>query len=344
MKAFVLILSLALIVTPANAADKTVLLQAGNASAEDYAVALEANHIYSSFIDQWSNREETQSLRRELRRSFADAQQTFLQSAISDMKTQWEAVALFAPKEDWPKKYRQLIQTAHMRRAQLSTSNKETEKWLQTAIAFDPSYEPDRGMFPPPLVLSYNRLRSRVHRRLIRLSPISGFDILLVNGTEYNLNKVSKVFLPESTVRATYLSNRYAPVTRFVKTNDIERLQPERAPFALGTCATPELANAASLDRNASVALLFEKHCLVSAKTDSVDSGQPSLTASIHPEAASIETKFDSKASHSGETPLYKKPWFWVGAVAIAGGIIAASQPRGDSSSTPPPTHAEGFK
>jgi hypothetical protein len=340
---FSLQLLMAQISPAAVASEKTVLVRADSTSASDYLTVIEADHNFESFADYWAQGAENQNLRSELRHAFARAQEKFLQSEMSEMRSEWELVAGYALKSDWSKTYRKLIQTAQMRRAQMSTNDAEAQKWLTDILVLDPTFEPNKSLFPPPLVETYYRLRTHIHRTPINIDAASGFDILLINGVEFNLEKTKKILRPEGTVRATYVSNRYSPVTRILSTRDLNRFRPEKNLFVTGTCATPALSSNSGFDSNAvNVALMFDKNCVISVQAPkpmaASDLNVISQTSIRYSDPVSIESRFDSKANAS---PFYKKPWFWIGATIVAGGLFAVAQAH--QSSSAPATRTEGF-
>lgn len=317
-----------------------ILLQSTRISKTEFSTVLESNREYQSFASYWLERSDETSIRSELKNAFAHAQQVFLQSEISAMKPDWERVYAFAYKSDWPEIYGEMIQIAGMRLAQLSSSTIETEKWLRLVIEFNSRYEPPKELFPPPLIEQYRRIRLRLGTILFHPPPEFGFDKILINGLPYEIANAAPISLPDAMVRITYLSSKYAPISRVINAREIKNLKPTMQTLVSGSCENPELNLALGFDLNINdVGLVYSQNCVTPVKRAVTVGGASSLSRTNN--LADPINAIEVSSSVETHTAFYRKPWFWVGATAVIGAVVFSLQPRGETS--PPPSHTEGF-
>ncbi len=279
-----------------------------------------------------------------LKTEFEKAQVAYLNSEDEAMRTEWLNLASFAYKADWPKPYRAMISIGFLRLAQVSTSADDTKKWLTIAAGFDASYEPDRTLFPPPLVAEYHEIRAAQQKFNVPIQNWKNFELALLNGKAIRLSGRSTLSLPDQTVRLTLLSSVYQPVTRVLPARALIAFQPRRLPWVTGTCQTPlwsELENTqqnlAALFSNSCVAVRGQSQPIFPLSTPTLASG--SLETPAYNQWADPST---AMATPSNSKPFYKSGWFWLGA-AIAAGAIVYSQERNAGAGGAAATHTSGF-
>ncbi len=328
-------------------AEPLVLLQANDLSNEEFKAVLEANPEYQSFTDYWPKRIEVHPMTEELKHSFLHAQQTFLQSEIASMKPEWEKVFSFAYKNDWAMNYREMIQTAGLRVAQLSTSPAETDEWLTYVAQFDENLQPNKSLFPPPLLQRYEKIRHHLPRMTFSFRSDIGFEKVLINGSAHRIVFGRPLTLPQTTVRATFVSSKYLPVTRVLPVHELKLFKPAQQILVGGDCEAPALNLSQGLSVNMNdLGMVYSRKCITPVRRAQTQDSAISLPNknffASNPSSTGIENTYSLNAQDKMAKPaFYKRPWFWVGAVAIAGAIAYSVQQRDNSTSSP--THTEGF-
>lgn len=291
-----------------------------------------------------------------LKADFLTAQKAFLESEIKMIQDQWLKVTQWAFKSDWNDEYRELIHTAYLRLAQSSSNAAESDQWLRIAIQYDDRFQPSTNLYPPPLITRYNQLKKTIPRTLLNLASIKNISLILINGREYAVSKVTRYNIPTAEARVAYLSNSLAPQTRTMSTGDISNYSAKQTYMVAGDCANPKIQNEALLSlKSRQLALVFPNNCIRmiknglllennSTKNDSL-AGKDINTREydhLNTESAYLATQsqWDSRLAQS--KPFYKKPLFWVGASVVVSAIILSQKDKG-SENPSVPTHTEGF-
>ncbi len=288
-----------------------------------------------------------------LRRQFERAQLRYLHAQDPQMHAAWLDLVSFAYKADWPKPYRKMISIGFMRLAQSSISTTETERWLSLAANYDGQYKPDHNLFPPPLVAQFEQIRAESAKLRLPTKHFHGFQWVFVNGTPIRLADKTSINIPDQTVRLTFISSRYRPVTRVLPARVALRFSPQRVPWVSGTCKSP-LWSSYPTSSHVKLAALFADSCVAvrgqtypiyplgspKAKVALTDSPSSSLASNWG--APSITSEIPKLSSNS--VPFYKRGWFWIAAGAVAGAIVYSRYQTSIANSGPPTTtHTSGF-
>jgi hypothetical protein len=325
-----ILLSLGGLVAHAN--PTPILIQSADLPDEDFKAALEANRDQRSFAEAWPDWGVSTDLRRELQNSFARAQRAFLESELQAMHAEWEKVYDFAYKADWSTIDREMIAIAMLRLAQLSPSSEETDRWLRRTLEFDEHFEPKADLFPPPLVERLHSLRKKLAKVSVTWREELGFELVYINGVPHPLRASLPLLLPDATVRATFVSAKFTPVTRVMLARDLSQFRPARNWLVGGTCEKPKihwgpLAEQPPKD----AALVFSGLCLAPLNGAAASLEKPNETPlALAPDLERGKNRV--KADHT---------WLWLG-VGIFLGYAALSGLNHESHSGPPPV-TEGF-
>lgn len=302
---------------------------------KSFAEYASLNNVFES-----ENKNEINEL---LTTAFLKAQETFLKSDLSQMKTDWEEVTSYYLKSDWTATYREMISIAFLRLAQISKSAHDTNIYLNEALSFDESYKPKINMLPPPLLSQYNKLQKRLWKTTLQTKNLMGFDLLFINGRlAANLKKNTKFYVTPGMKRFSLYSSAYKPVSHTLTLEEIRDFKPTRSPLVDESCTAQKLARGIKIEGDHEV--LLPKSCLpenFGIQSHLISKSFNNIEPSINLKSATESLAAADFSSVENSKPFFKKTGFWW-ASAIVGGIALAIE-SSQNESKKSPSRREGF-
>ena len=280
-------------------------------------------------------------LKQNLKTTFLNAQTQFLGSDLEKSYTSWQQVVSYAYKANWAETERHLISVAYFRLAQLSQTPAEQSDWLKQAFAFDDRYKPDYKLIPPPIVSEFNYLKANGPRVSINIEVWQKYDVAVINGVKYNIEKGRKLILSQGTKYLSLLSSTFAPIHKVISTESLDKFDPSSTAFILSDCEKPNsLLLREDLRSKVRLEVISDKKCYAESAEQNLAmvGSQPSQTnfnGTPSIENTSVADKNSGKA-------FYQKPNFWLGTAAALAAVLIIKNNR-DQDNNSPPTHKEGF-
>lgn len=332
-----LLISCLLCVFPSQAFSTSVWVQ--GAKADDMSFRAIVEEKGETAIDQWLARHAPDPAAvKELEGEFVSAQKAFLSGSLSDARKQFDHITKKALAEDWGEPQREIIYFSYLRAAQLANSPDQKEAALNAALRFDVSREPDKAIFPPPLVSQFQALKSKAARFEWHLSSsANGFSIAIVNGKRVSIR--GTVTLVAGPNRVTLLSAKYQPVTRVLEARELAKAEIPRIPWIEGTCDNPQWRmTKETFGPQVHYKAFLNEDCLI----------EPTLSlaemARLSDSPSDKETGFSSlKSISEAKKPskFWQSKWFWIGVAGVASAALVYQQSQNRSEPTRS-TH-EGF-
>ena len=171
-----------------SAFPQTVLLQAPTADRLEYRSALKAKSDSRSPSQTYVTQHPSKPNRRRLVDAFTRAQDAFLNDDQDQARADFRAVVEMAGEEDWQTSDRGLLLHASLRLAQLAPSAREQREWLNRALAFGDDLNPERDLFPPPLMEDLERVRASRPRVTIPEDLAADWPLILIHGQPCRAN------------------------------------------------------------------------------------------------------------------------------------------------------------
>lgn len=305
----------------------TVLVQAPTSATLDYRGALKANPEFSSPTQELLKRRPQAVHRDKLLTIFAEAQQAFLANSKELAKAKFESLAALFTADDWAKTDRQIFLNTFLRLAQLEIESSKQQIWLSQAVLVGDDVEPETGLYPPPLLTNYFRLKTGAPRALIdERWWRDGWTAIMFNGVVCTRQTCAGLPLVADKVRVTWLSDTWLSYSDVLAPTDFAHAKPRKVAWVAGECGDSQLS--AQAESFKKVDVFWSLECQPQSA--------PPETVNLQPTA--VQDELPRLIVKVEERPFYKSKWFWagVGVVGVAALILANS--KKDSESTEPST------
>jgi len=309
---------------------ETVLLQHADVSDVTFQAALQARSSKPgvfSYADYAAQRGFDESLGERLKNDFLEAQKAFLKSEEVSVKSKWSNVTSYAYKTDWPRAYREIIQTAFLRLSQVESDTQKSEVYLNEAAQYDPSFKPDEKIFPPPLLRQFEEVQRNLKTVRLPGSLFQNFDKVLINGVAFTPKNGARL-VPTGLKRVTLYSSKYKTLTRTMESSDLELWLPEAEPLVRGSCSSMKAQVDNEEQKNVQFEVVRPDRCL----TDTLSAGRApwtAITSEGEPQTQNVSNKRGRLIT-------------W-GAVLVGLAFLARSFEKTSSSEGGTGTHREGF-
>ncbi len=312
-----------------------VMIQAPETKNADFLKQVRQNSGAKLFSEWWLKARSTSAEELTLIGDFEQAENLFLNADIKTAKKQYEYIVHRHLKSDWTAKARQAIFNSYFRLASLETDHEDRNRWIEKAIAFDSTLEPDEDLFAPPLRESYQNLKRSSH--LITISTAtwpSSISTILVNGRE--LKKTDSFVVPLAPFRLTVVSESYSPFSQTLKAKDLKEMEFHLEPLVLGNCGAPEWTKSSeSYPKLHQV--IYPNGCVVENSTT------PKIKLSELAARPHEDTPIRIATQAPQPNSIFKSKWFWIGIGVAAGGFLAYQQSQNNQSPAVHPTIKEAY-
>lgn len=290
-------------------AHASVLVQGPGTPDLDYRAALKADPDAISPSGQLLKQRPSAGRREALLAAFASAQKAFLENSKDDSAAKFESVVAMLTADDWAASDRRLFLHAYLRLAQLQPDKQNT--WLGRALAAGEDVRPEPGLFPPPLLRDFAKMREEVpHLRPADDLFGDGWNTVLLNGIPCTREECPGSAAAGEKVRATFLSDVWQSVTVILEPAALAAFRPAKTAWIAGDCANTRFASSFK-DQKGFWGLDCE-----SAPPKAINL-QPLARVDALPR---LDIKDKSPA-------FYKSKWFWGGvALAAVAAVIVNGQ------------------
>jgi hypothetical protein len=308
-------------------ADTAVYIQSAETSdIEFYAEVKSAQG--QTYAQNWLESNKDEKSLYHLKNLFLDAQKKFLKSEAPEQIQMWREIAHLEYKADWPPHYREMIQMAWLRMAQLVKDAKTEESYLLHALSLDSHFNYEVLPLPQSLKNRLHEIKRTLPKVSVSLQNFKGFTHLLVNGSPRNIAD-EKLELPDGTHRFTWVSNQFHSITRTLDAKGLNEIQLERTPMAEGSCKKPNVTIASDL----ALKVVYPLECVAEMKPNAAD-------VKKYSQMPASENLFATKLDIEPK-PFYKESKFWLG-TAIVSGLVLFVQQQNEKDSHQP-THRRGI-
>lgn len=298
-----------------------VVIQAEKTTDLEYERYLLEHPTQKSFVQGQKLRSRNPAAR--LNELLVAAQFEFLNGNLDKAKDNFKSISEMQHEADWEAKDQDTIHFAFLRLAQLEADPRKQKEILQQAIAFHPKAAVNNNLFPPPFVSLYSKQKNATQEHIWQLPKNADlFDTILVNGKSHK-GKTGFLKSVGGIQRVSFLSNKYLPVQFVTEPNNLANLTIQIEALATGPCDSPSLIESLT---DKQIYLYLENDCIGTFRKDWIQ----------QPLAAKTDVLPVSQPTASPRR-FYHSKWFWIGASAIATGLVVThlSQQRYSDQPTP---------
>lgn len=280
-----------------------------------------------------------------LRNAFLQAQSSYLDFDMTKMVQDWKAVTQFANKTHWTDHYREMISIAYLRLAQIAKQPDECEENILRAVQFNPDYQPDNKMFPPPILETYSTMQKNMVRKRVSTKNWSLFEYAYIDGIKYSTQNQATIELAPGLKYITLISSSYAPTSTLIHTDEIENWMPKLETLFTGNCEQISDLKLTNSDlASYQLRILFHNQCVTTWSAQSRPLPKPPASESL-PWPISHSPSIETKTSLQTQNSIWTDKRFWWGtAIAATAFIIYKnSEERKKEEPASAPSHREGF-
>ncbi len=290
---------------------REVVIQSGQTSDIRYQRHLLESPRSQSFIQYYISQKSDWTYR--LLNELKLGQFHFLNGDLEKARKHFKKMADFQHQANWNSKERDGIHYALMRLSQLEGDEKQRQFWLRQAVALEYNKTPDPGLFPPPLIEDYRKLKKKMVQYVWQLPEQADlFDKILINGKKQEGHS-GFIKTVGAVQRIQFLSNRYLPVHYMAHPKQLEKLLVKPVPLAQGSCHRPVLNT--DISPGWKWVYLFGDCVSDSRDTGTLNPVQ-GPNHQIRTRVAVVPEKVAGK-----NTQFYKSKWFWVGLSVVTTGL-----------------------
>lgn len=297
---------------------------------------------------------------RSLATQFERAQKQWLLGSLADARASFESIANRALETSWQMSQIKVIQYSMLRLAQSANNDSDRQSWLRKAALLSPDTEPDREIFPPPLVKESMKIRAQVlaESTSITLSEASiGFTHVLIDGRQFAIKTETAIKLTKGLHHFTFVSSRFAPDTEVMSASAVREFQPSQRALVLGTCHEPSLelnkSDRKLIGEHRELTAIFDDDCSRDFANEAWVNNElsmnlvPKLALSIDSKSAIHDSSSIDLVAHKGLQDPFNEPahqiekpsygWVWLlvaGAVAVYAIQQRNSQPSDPGTTT----------
>lgn len=303
-----------------------------NADAQTYATTHD-KFLLSDYLDATRPGQEND---RQLKQKLERAQRAWLGGEIEQSRGEFRALTEMSLKADWRDGQREVLQMAHLRLAQTSSSGTERESWLDAAARLYGDIPPNAALFPPPLLAEYETSRKRVATATADIDlreAFTDFKYVLIDGRKIELSIETHVRLTPGLHRLTAYSDSHESVTEFLTAAQLRVLRLSPPSLTSGLCRQAKLRDRAELPTSLDIEIYSGEACpqdIANALNGSRLISEPRSLPVDGP-----DEKTGTTTSSGGRT------WLWIVGGALIAGAGYALATRHDP--TPEPVHRTGF-
>ena len=166
------------------------------------------------------------------------AQELYLDGQTQEANTLFKKITQTAFQADWEEEERRILLYSFLRQAQNETHSNKKKALLLSASRFygkplDSQY-PDFGLFPPPLIESFNQVQKQSTVFSLNWQAIfPQHEIFLINGER---KKESSLNLSEGFYRITSLSSSHEPWSQYISISQLLSKKIKTSPLTEGLC------------------------------------------------------------------------------------------------------------
>ncbi len=240
-----------------NVFPQNYILKAPQTSTVEFLSFVETEEIIPYSRKQLENiRKNNQSEKEDLLSLLEQAQESFLKDHLKSSSEYFYTIVKKVHDRDWGEESRKIIFYSFLRLSQIENKEESSEIFLHSAIVFAPELEPDKKLFPPPLVEKFNKIKAGLPRISIRFRDIFPLhEVLLVNGREISVQK--KLNFPNGEYRVTALSSSHKTWRQVTSLSKLIRKRIITPAWVKGSCTQPIISK--NLKRHW---VLFPHFCL----------------------------------------------------------------------------------
>lgn len=279
------------------------LVQSHSASDEEYLSYLAAHPRFVSLSELELKKVMGRSNNKNVIQLLESAQEFFLSAQLHRARKAFQEIIALKEERQTSEEERKTITYALFRLAQLAESEEGKRQLLTEAYVYNPNYQPDENLFPPPLLSQWTKVKSRHIRFSWRPLPwMQNYSLILINGRKYFVEPGLQIDLPVGSHLLTFVSNKSRASTHKLSTSQLDLFRPPYSPLGQGTCQTHKLMAP-------QLSTYFADDCIISPKNQvsyQKSATIPRLTDPI------------ARAPKVTSTAWYKNKWLW-------GGLIASS-------------------
>ena len=182
------------------------------------------------------------------------AQKSFLKDHLNQAGDYFRTITQMAYEKDWAEEAQKIIFYSFLRLAQIEWKGLSSEAFLYSASIFAPHLDPDKNLFPPPLIQKFQSIKKNQSSLSLSLKQIFPFhETMLINGRVFS----NKVQLPYGEYRVTALSSSHKKWSRVISLSQLVQKRVVTTPLVSGSCQHPVFSK--GVDRNQ---VLFPDFCL----------------------------------------------------------------------------------
>lgn len=347
-------------ITPCLAGGETsptpLLLAAGSASSDEFRAYAEANNRLT-LSEIFDNTRPGTDLTRRLQNMTLKAQEAWLNGSVDESRRLFAQIADMTLEGDWRAAQREAIHYALLRLAQASSSTNERQSWLERAVTSFPDLDIDAKLFPPPLIESFQTIRSRIlsETTVINAHSFPNHRWILINGRRFELHENLQLRLPDGLHRVTLISDSQRAFSRTLTPAQLRVLSVPTEPFVEGNCETPDwkpMSGSIGINGIQTVDVWFRNDCVRLHETtgwrplasDEVDLERftKGISNPLKPSQAEVRLPWPQNEPPHNLKESNKKHWMWVGVAALATGAAYLLQKElnresGSGPAAPPP-------
>ncbi len=331
----------------ANFALGDVIIKAPSSSLPEYLAYVKTTSRAQTLANHQDRelRKEARTQRDSLIQTFQSAQREFLSGDLKTALKLFQDVASTRHQVHWPPEERFVIHYSLLRAAQLSSTEQGRHHWLQKAIEFDWTEDPDPVVFPPPLIESYKSWKENL--AFVELRPWILWPKahgLLINGRRFAVSPGEVIQVPKAeNLLLSILSHSHLPLSTQSSTRELRQVKFDTKALAEGSCSQPHWP-LSQRDYPIFSSVYFNSECVVTNPKPAVIG----IASSPHFEKALRRKTNFSHLPAQPEMPSAKSSsttWLWLGAAVIGSSILlhnyrselSGSRDSGLSQSAPPP-------
>ena len=323
---------------------KQILIPSGQADESKYEFYLSQNHHLIRPSDFFVNRSNDLDKQSELRYSFIQAKQAYLNSKFYQAQTLFKKIIGQANKSHWDFKSKKIILTSLALNIELTSKPKQKLKYIRQLGGLFPHFDLNEIDLDSNLKKELNQEKEQYWVVSPKTSPYSQ---AIINGVHHSLFPGKKIRIPSVEFLITLLSDKHLPITFVTSKNKLNDLQSIARTIINGDCDAHTFKSRSQFGAK-STYLYFNDQCILDIDNNKkiiskklqksgLDLKISSLPIIQDPEQIIEKNNIKKKNTHKWS--WLKNKWVWAGVSAAIVGykIIENNKRKRNGFHRPPP-------